>query len=486
MPAFVGRTLRVRTLATLIASATGAALAGTGCSAHSPSSTGPSSAPPSTGSVAVTITPPPSGLSAQVTVWAPNTNYSSTLSSTGVVSGLPAGKYDVTANPVGLANPIVTTIYAATVTGSPASVTVNDTAKASVVYSMQPGTGGLWVASSGSAQGLDRYSSAQLGASATATSTTSLGTGDPRPFGVAVDNNGDLWVALSHGNIIAEYTFGQLSASNPTATPAFTLDGNGGALNQPAGIAFDANGNLWVANAGANTVVEFSAAQLAPGAVLTVGPTGKPVPFITIAASAGSLDGPLGIAFDFNNNLWVANGKGGTVVEFSAGQLAASGAPTPAVTLSDAGGSIVGPIGLAFDAGGDLWVANGGTGQNTVVMFAAAQLTVSGGPVPSVVLSSTAGSLASPAGLAFDNSQNLWVANSAAPTVAEFTVSQIATSGSPEPNVVVRTRATSLGLPVGVAFDPYPVGLPIVPCITNDPWDDPCPGPSGMIKGRKR
>ena len=478
MLASFGRIMRVRDLVTLIATTIGAVLASPGCSSHSP---GGSMGPTLTGSLTVTITQPPvPGVSADVNVFAPGSHTGMLLVATGTLTGLAAGNYTVTADPVLNGDPIVNTVYPGSISGSPASVTANDTAKANVTYPPLAGTGGLWVANSGSPEGLDRYSSAQLSKSAAAASTTSLGTGDPRPFGVAVDGSGNLWVALSHGNLVAEYAVSQLSATNLAATAAVTLGANAGSLSQPAGIAFDGNGNLWVANAAANTVVEFSASQLAS--------SGTPTPAVTIAASAGSLDGPLGLAFDFSNNLWVANANAGSVVEFAAGQLAASGSPTPAVTLSASAGSIVGPIGIAFDAGGDLWVANGNTGHNTVVMFAAAQLTVSGAPVPSVVLSANAGSLASPAGLAFDNSQNLWVANAAAPTVVQFTPRQLASSGSPVPNVVVGTRASSLGLPVGVAFDPYPGNLPIVQCIPppNDPWDNYCPTASGTTRVRKR
>jgi sugar lactone lactonase YvrE len=488
MLASIGRTSRVRKLATLIAATIGAALASPGCSAHSPSSTGAGAptAPPMTGSVTVTVTPPPGGLSVDVALWMSGPAYSAVVSATATVTGLAPGKYTVTAFPTWSTDPIVSTAYSAIVSGNPASVTVNDTAKVSAIYGMVAGSGGLWVANSGSPQGVDRYSSAQLSASAATTPTTSLGSGDPRPFGVAFDTTGNLWVALSHGNLIAEYSVSQLSTSNLAATPAFTLDGNGGALNQPAGLAFDGNGNLWIANAAANTVVEFSAAQLAPGGALSVGPGGTPVPFVTIAASAGSLNGPLGLAFDFSNNLWVANANGGTVVKFTASQLAASGTPTPAVTVRDTVGSIVGPIGIAFDAIGNLWVANGNTGHNTVVAFAPGQIAVSGAPIPGVVLSANAGSLASPAGLAFDNSNNLWVANAAAPTVVQFTPQQLKSSGSPVPNVVVSTRANSLGLPVGIAFDPYPGNLPIIQCI-SDPWDDNCPTMGlGKMRLRKR
>ena len=62
-----------------------------------------------------------------------------------------------------------------------------------------------------------------------------------------------------------------------------------------------------------------------------------------------------------------------------------SGSPTPAVTLNQlpADSSIWGPLSIAFDASGDLWIANGNynvAGPNTVVMFSASELVASGDP----------------------------------------------------------------------------------------------------------
>lgn len=440
-----------------------------GVGACAPRSASVSTAP-NTGSLTVTITAP-AGVVPDVNVEGQGGNIRRVLAATTTLTGLAPGNYSVTAFSESSTDPIVGTVYTGTVSGASVLVTANDTAKSTVTYAPMPGTGGLWVANSGTPQTLDRYSAAQLSNSTGAAPTTSLGTGDPRPFGVVFDGSGNLWVALSQGNLVVEYTASQLSVTDPgvTPTPAVTLGANAGSLSQPGGIAFDDFGNLWVANGKANTVVQFSASQLGSGQTpAPIAASATPTPSITIGASSGSLNGPLAIAFDGSDNLWVANANAGTVVEFTAAQLAASGTPTPAVILSAAAGSIVGPVGLAFDFNGNLWVANGNTGHNTVVEFSASQLTASGAPTPAVVLSASAGSLASPTGLAFDNSGNLWVANAAAPTVVEFTTSQLASSGSPTPNVVVSTRANSLAMPVGIAFDP-PVNLP--GRFPPDPWD---------------
>jgi hypothetical protein len=68
---------------------------------------------------------------------------------------------------------------------------------------------------------------------------------------------------------------------------------------------------------------------------------------VTLSATNGSLSAPSGLAFDASGDLWVANDISRTVVEFGASQLAASGAPTPIVTLS--GSALSAPRGLAFD-----------------------------------------------------------------------------------------------------------------------------------------
>ena len=106
-------------------------------------------------------------------------------------------------------------------------------------------------------------------------------------------------------------------------------------LNYPEGIAFDKNGNLYVANNGNNTVSEFS-------------PTGA----LINAAFVTGLSGPYGLAFDKNGNLYVSNETANTVSEYSS-----TSALLKASFANDvAGGNTEGPdpAGLAFDSQGNL------------------------------------------------------------------------------------------------------------------------------------
>ena len=112
---------------------------------------------------------------------------------------------------------------------------------------------------------------------------------------------------------------------------------------------------------------------------------------------------------------------------------------------------------IAFDGTGNLWVANGNfSGVNTVVDFTPSQLAASGTPAPTVVLSANSGSLGNPAGLAFDASGDLWVANVAG-SLVEFTPSQLVTSGDPAPNATV--TGTSLSGPFGSCIRPPRNGI---------------------------
>ncbi len=64
---------------------------------------------------------------------------------------------------------------------------------------------------------------------------------------------------------------------------------------------------------------------------------------------------------------------------FTPGQLASSGSPAPAVVLSStAPNSLDAPNGVAFDAAGDLWVAD--EGSDAAVEFSPGQLGSSGAP----------------------------------------------------------------------------------------------------------
>ena len=243
-------------------------------------------------------------------------------------------------------------------------------------------------------------------------------------------------------NTVVEFTPSQLAVTG-SPTPAVTLSATADSVNKPSGLAFGSSGDLWVTNGGNNTVVEFTPAQLAA--------TGSPTPAVTLSASVGSLAGPNTLAFDRGGDLWVENNANNTLVEFTPGQLGMSGASAPAVTLSATADSLDNAFSIAFGPSGALWVAN--SGNNTVVEFTPAQLAATGAPTPAVTLSAVGTSLNSPDGLAFDSAGDLLVMNFPSNTVVEFTPGQLAATGAPTPAATLSATADTLDDPTGLAFD---------------------------------
>jgi hypothetical protein len=121
-------------------------------------------------------------------------------------------------------------------------------------------------------------------------------------------------------------------------------------LTAPLALAFDGAGNLFVANQAVNTVSRFAPDATTPSATLT------------------GLDAPRALAFDSTGNLFVANTGGptdeGTTVSKFAKDALAQLTAAPSATLT----GLNGPVALAFDSAGNLFVANK-TG-NTVSKFA--------------------------------------------------------------------------------------------------------------------
>jgi hypothetical protein len=289
-------------------------------------------------------------------------------------------------------------------------------------------------------------------------------TGFGAPQGVQFDAAGDLWVLdggtlAAGGNVapaIDEFTPAQLSAHATTPNPApnkvLTYPG----IKFPQQGVFDAQGDFWVADNGANEVVEFTPSQLAAGGMQT--------PALTLTSTI-PFNGPLGIAFSpITGNLWVANNGGTSIEGFAAASLAGlSGTQTIAphdVLNDDGNGSIQAPWALVFDKNGNLWSSNANA-PFTIVEFASTELGGGAGakPVPNVTISPTTDggntTLAAPNGLAFDSLGDLSAVSSASPFgVPVYATGQLTASGATIPNVFLVGATTTLNAPAGDVFGP--------------------------------
>ena len=181
--------------------------------------------------------------------------------------------------------------------------------------------------------------------------------------GAAVDAAGNLYVAEPTSNIIFRIsTNGTATLFAGTGRPGFSGDGGPAAsaqLNAPAGLALDAHGNLFIADSANFRIREVSTA----GIITTVAGNGYDGLSDGVPATSASLNYPAGLAVDAQGNLFIGDADLGRVQKVDSsgilttiagnGNLGYSGDGGPAIDASFGGAA-----GLAVDSTGILYIAD--------------------------------------------------------------------------------------------------------------------------------
>lgn len=172
------------------------------------------------------------------------------------------------------------------------------------------------------------------------------------PSMIALDRAGKIYVSNNGVRNAAgvDSVVGFNAGSSGNVYPATWIQGNLTKLAQPNGVAIDGNGNIFVANTGNNTITAYAPVStgVAPANV---------TPFLTLSGNATGLNAPFGLAFDATGRLWVGNSGSNTVEIFAAN---ASGNTAPQFTYAGANTGLSTPQQIQFDSFGQLDVANGG------------------------------------------------------------------------------------------------------------------------------
>jgi hypothetical protein len=208
------------------------------------------------------------------------------------------------------------------------------------------------------------------------------------PYGEVFDLQGDLWISNRFYPDIISYTPAQLQQGG-ALQPNTQITAN--AFQSVVGIMFDSAGTLWITDIANSEVYGYKASTLAgvAGTQVQIEPD--------IINTSPDIGGPSAIAFDRAGNQWVANCGHSTLVKFDSQDITQSGSPDAAIvigatTVMVANGdanSLDCPGGLAFDKQGNLWVANALSDQDgSLAEFSASQLTASGSPAPKVFIDS--------------------------------------------------------------------------------------------------
>ena len=324
----------------------------------------------------------------------------------------------------------------ATPTSSPTTSTATPTATPAAALPSQA----IYVSNGNNGSANDNVLVFPVASSGNATPTSSIGGSNTNlalSEGIALDASGRIYVANAYPANVDIFAAG----SNGNVAPVATIT-NAGSAFETLGVAVDKAGNIYVTNQGGGTHGNVT--------VYAAGASGVATPTETIVGANTLLNGPQGIAIGANGNIYVTNGSasgfsGSTVLVFAPG---ANGNVAPIATITSAGYTATSAtIGIALDASQNIYVTSSGAGGSTasVLEFKAGS---NGNVTPIITIAGSNTQMYLNAGLALDTSGNIYVANSGGGELLEYAAGA---NGNVAPTATIFGGSTGLLQPSGIA-----------------------------------
>lgn len=300
-----------------------------------------------------------------------------------------------------------------------------------------------------------------------------------RPWGLAMDKAGNIYVADAANNKIRKVS---------TSGVVSTIAGNGNAganngfatsatFNNPAGVAVDAAGNVYVVDSNNNLIRKIQPG----GSVSTFAGNGQVSSLDGNGTAAGFYD-PHGIAINSSGYLYIADGNNRIrLISPNADVTTFAGFNSGNQDGVGTGASFYFPIGIVINALGDLYVADTGNNEIRKVTAGGVVTTVAGnGSIGSVDGNGRSASINAPIGITLDPSGNLYVTdgpdNKIRKIDPQYNVTTVSLAGSSGNN----TQSASLAVDVTVLSQPvitsaysnvtviaYPGCSPVLPDYTT-------------------
>jgi sugar lactone lactonase YvrE len=284
------------------------------------------------------------------------------------------------------------------------------------------------------------------------------------PQGLALDSNGNLYVADAGNNVIREVSGGVITTiAGNGSLGAGCANGPAAAaqLNSPGGLAVDSNGNLYIAD-----TEDYCIRKVSNGTIATVAGTGTPAyngDGLAVNANVGFTES---VALDSHGNIYIADASNERIrkVTVSTGVIATVAGNGTCCAFSGDGGPATSavlalPLGLAVDSTGDIFISD--VDHNVIREVTNGTInTVAGDYALGAGFSGDTGAatqaqLSSPQMVALDGNGNLYIADQGNNRIREVSNSDINTIvgdgliGDNGP-----ATGAQLGSPFGIGLDP--------------------------------
>jgi streptogramin lyase len=227
----------------------------------------------------------------------------------------------------------------------------------------------------------------------------SLGSGFSDPFSLTVDGSGNVYVADANHSAVKEIL--AVGGSIPSSPTIVTL---GSGFSAPYDVAVDSNGDVFVADGTETTIKEI----LAVNGVIPASPT--------IVTLGGGFDFPAGVAVDRSGNVFVVDNNHGAIKEIPASCIASANNATCVLTLAT---GFAYPQNVAVDASGNVYV--GGGDSSTVNEI----LAVGGSIPPSPTIKVLGSGFNVPWGVAVDGQGNVFIGDTGLEEVFEISLENV-------------------------------------------------------------
>jgi hypothetical protein len=242
------------------------------------------------------------------------------------------------------------------------------------------------------------------------------------PSAVAYDATGNLYLADAQNHVVREISkTGQITTIAGTGAEGYGGDGGAATaayLDTPTGIAIDKSGNFYIADSHNNRIRQVTA-----GTITTIAGTGTPgFSGDGGVAATAQLSLPSAVAVDGNGNVYIADTNNqrirkvaGTTITTIAGDgeetYAGDGAAATSAVLDS-------PTGVAVDAVGNVYIADRHNQRVRMVTPAGTISTVAGSGAASFSggfagdgAAASAAMLSKPSGVSVDTAGNVYIAD---------------------------------------------------------------------------